>query len=304
MGSRTIPPPSREHLRRGAPIVAAPMSPQLHDRVWAIALSGKSRWCHAFLLTSGSARFVPVNGEPLELAAPALLWLPSAEEGSFRLEAGSEGATCAAAEDFVWRALGTTLIAADIRPLLGQTVVATSDRLVSHLEELGTIFAVLIREAREGQPGSVAMMDLNTGLLLIHVWRASALASSVGAQTTGATTVQRFRQLVELHYRDDFTIAHFADLVGVTRGRLHRDCLNATGRTPLTLIHERLIEEAQRRLEQTVQPVEQIGYGLGFRDAGYFNRFFKRLVGVSPGQHRRASSVKARGEGSSYAAWP
>ena len=241
---------------------------------------------------------------PLDLGAPALLWLPCAAEGHFRLEAGSEGATYAAAEDFVWRALGDSLVSADIRPLLNQTVVATSERLAPHVEELVTVFATLVREARGGQPGATAMMGLHTGLLLLHLWRASALSASAGAQATGATTVQRYRQLVELHYRDHLTIAHLADLVGVTRSRLHKACLSATGRTPLALIHERLIEEARLRLDQTLQPVEQIGYGLGFRDAGYFNRFFKRLTGVSPGQHRRSSAIGARHDGSSYAAWP
>lgn len=269
-----------------------------------VAASGRSRPCHAFLVLHGQAHFAPVRGEPVELEAPALLWLPSGAEGTFRLEAGSKGATCAAAEDLVWRALGSSPVAADIRPVLEATVAATSEALAPHLDQITTIFAVLIREARDEQPGSTAMIDLNIGLLLLHLWRASALSSSKGSQAIGLSTVQRFRQLVELHYRDNLTIAHFADLVGMTRSRLHRACVTATGRTPLALIHERLIEEAQRRLEQTVQPVEQIGYGLGFRDAGYFNRFFKRLTGVSPGQHRRASSVSTRQEGSSYAAWP
>lgn len=304
MASETVRPASRGRLPPRAPVVASPMSAQLHDRVWSIAPSRQDPCCHAFLLTGGRAWFAPARGAPFDLGAPALLWLPCAAEGAFRLGAGSEGATCAAAEDFVWRALGDSLVSADIRPLLDQTVVATSERLAPHLGELVTVFAALIREARDGQPGATAMMGLHTGLLLLHLWRASALSSAADAHATGATTLQRFRQLVELHYRDNLTIAHLADLAGVTRSRLHKACLSATGRTPLALVHERLIEEARLRLEQTLQPVEQIGYGLGFRDAGYFNRFFKRLTGVSPGQHRRSSAVRASAEGTSYASWP
>ena len=280
------------------------MAAQLRERTWSLAPSRHAPTCHAFLLTGGRASFTPARGTRLDLAAPALLWLPRSADGAFRLEAGGEGATCVAAEDFVWRALGDSLISADIRPLLEERAVATAERLAPHLAELTTLFAALIREARDARPGSTAMLGLYTGLLLLHLWRASALSSSTEVQAQGATTVQRFRQLVEMHYRDALTIAQFADLVGVTRSRLHHACLASTGRTPLTLIHERLIEEARVRLEQTRQPVEQIGYGLGFRDAAYFNRFFKRLMGVSPGQHRRVSTVRQADESASFAAWP
>ena len=47
----------------------------------------------------------------------------------------------------------------------------------------------------------------------------------------------------------------------------------------MTLVHERLLEEARARLRQNELSVEQVGYSLGFRDPGYFNRFFKRLTG-------------------------
>ena len=304
MSPETVRRASRGRLVPRAPIVASPMMAQLHDSVWSIAPSGSDGLCHAFLLTGGRAWFAPAHGAALELGAPALLWLPRAADGTFRLEAGSEGATCAAAEDFVWRALGDSLVSADIRPLLDTTVVATSERLAPHLDELVTVFAALIREARDGQPGATAMIGLHIGLLLLHLWRASALSSPGDAQATGATIVQRLRQLVELHYRDGLTVAHLAGLLGVTRSRLHKACLSATKRTPMALVHERLIEEARLRLEQTLQPVEQIGYGLGFRDAGYFNRFFKRLTGVSPGQYRRSTAARVPEEGPSYASWP
>ena len=127
----------------------------------------------------------------------------------------------------------------------------------------------------------------------------------VAAGGTGPTTVQRFQQLIELHYRDGLTIADLVRLLSVTRTHLHDACLKVTGRTPLTLLHDRIVEEARHRLEQTHLSVEQIGYGLGFRDPGYFNRFFKRATGMSPGRHRKAHRVPRRGaEPASFSAWP
>jgi AraC-like DNA-binding protein len=84
--------------------------------------------------------------------------------------------------------------------------------------------------------------------------------------------------LIELHYRQNLSVEAFASLLGVTRPHLHDTCLRGTGRTPLALIHDRVISEAKLMLEQTELLVEQVAYGLGFREPAYFNRFFKRMT--------------------------
>ncbi|MCO4785390.1 MAG: helix-turn-helix domain-containing protein, partial [Marinomonas atlantica] len=37
----------------------------------------------------------------------------------------------------------------------------------------------------------------------------------------------------------------------------------------------------------TQKSVEQIAYDLGFKDPGYFSRFFKRCENITPGQYRQ-----------------
>ena len=77
------------------------------------------------------------------------------------------------------------------------------------------------------------------------------------------------------------------------------------GKSPLELIHERLIAEAKLRLGQSQQSVEQIGFGLGFRDPGYFSRFFKSRVGEPPGAYRRKIAAQSEKDlVPSFAAWP
>jgi AraC family transcriptional activator of pobA len=64
-------------------------------------------------------------------------------------------------------------------------------------------------------------------------------------------------------------------------------------------------EEARLRLENTELPIEQIAYGLGFRDPGHFNRFFQRLTGVSPGSYRQnIATARSTIAAPSFAAWP
>ncbi len=283
-------------------MIAARIDATLDHRIWSVpSLDGRPR-CHAFLVAHGRAAFVADDEEGIDLTPPAILWLPRSARGGFTLAAGGDGAMVAIADDLVVRIVGDSPDSVRLRPLLGRMAVAPADRIAPHLGEVTALFAAIRRESRQQQADAAAMMAHYIGLILLHLRRASGLGPAT-ATHGGVTIVDHFRQLIELHYRENLRIDQFAGLLGVTRGYLHQACLRATGRTPLALVHDRLIEEARLRLEQTGMPVEQVAYSLGFRDAAYFNRFFKRLTGQSPGAFRQMAA-RPRGEAPSFAAWP
>jgi len=189
--------------------------------------------------------------------------------------------------------------------LIDRPLIAPNEGVAAHLREIDALFAALAREAKTPGPGAPAMTALYLGLVMMHLWRACGLArEDADALGAGAPTAQRFRQLVELHYRDNLSIEDFAQMLGVSRGSLHDACLRALGRAPQQFIHERLATEARLRLAQTAQPIEQIAYSLGFRDPAYFNRFFRRHSGLAPGAYRKAAHAAPPQKATSFAAWP
>lgn len=291
--------------RADAAVVASRLHAALAQRTWSIAGQDPRQPCQLFLVLHGKAVFADDSGHDLEFSAPFLLWLPRSATGEFRLEAGGDGIAATIAEDFAWRIVGDSPVAAHLRPMLERPAIASSERVGAHLPEVQTSFAALVRELQEHQTGGGAMMALHLGIVLLHLWRAAGGGATQALRGGASTTVQRYRQLVELHYRENLGIADYAAKLGSTRAHLHDACLRAAGATPLALVHARLLEEAQSRLEQTDLPVEQIGYSLGFRDPGYFNRFFKRLSGQTPRAYRQtAQSSRPAHEPSSFAAWP
>jgi transcriptional regulator GlxA family with amidase domain len=62
---------------------------------------------------------------------------------------------------------------------------------------------------------------------------------------------------------------------------------NATGLAPIDYIQRLRIEDAKRRLERTEASVDEISWRVGYEDAAFFRRLFKRTTGMTPGAYRR-----------------
>ncbi len=110
-------------------------------------------------------------------------------------------------------------------------------------------------------------------------------------QAGGAQLVNRFRGLLERHYKQHWKIAGYARELHVSVSTLNRACNEVLACTAKKLIQERLHVEAKRRLMYTRETLDQISYDLGFKDAPYFSRVFKQIEGASPKYFRREANI-------------
>ena len=65
----------------------------------------------------------------------------------------------------------------------------------------------------------------------------------------------------------------------------------ATGHAPMAYAQHLRIEDAKRRLERTGDPIDEIGWRVGYEEPAFFRRLFKRMTGMSPGQYRRQFQI-------------
>ena len=282
-------------------LVADRLTPALAARAWSFG-SANLKGCHAFLLTKGHGVLSLAERTACEIAAPVLLWLPRPLRGAVQLKAGSEGYTAFVTDEFVQRTASDPLLLAHRQPFLTSFGMAGAELIGAKLPSLSATFQAMVEESREMAPGAAAALSLHLGLVILHLWRGAGLNGTQAR--SGQTTLQRFTQLVERHYREGLHVADYASRLGVSPAHLHKACIRLAGSTPLALVHNRLLEEAKVRLRAGDLSVAQVGYSLGFRDAGYFNRFFKRLTGQSPGAFQRSTGTRRRQAPSSFAAWP
>ena len=60
---------------------------------------------------------------------------------------------------------------------------------------------------------------------------------------------------------------------------------------PIEYVQRLRIEDAKRRLERTAISADEISWQVGYEDAAFFRRLFKRLTGMAPGAYRRRFQV-------------
>lgn len=89
------------------------------------------------------------------------------------------------------------------------------------------------------------------------------------------------------HYRDEAPVAQMVALSGLPERTFERRFAQATGMSPLQYVHTQRLEEAKQLLEASTLSVEAIALEVGYQDAGFFGRLFRRQVGLTPARYRR-----------------
>ncbi len=166
---------------------------------------------------------------------------------------------------------------------------------LSHTVEAEVEFDSLLRrvdqEVKSTEVGHIEGTEALLTILFLMLVRGMPLdqIGNEGATRNDTRLAERFRDLVEQHYRDNVPLQEYASLLAVSLVQLRAACASATGQSPTKMIHARLVTEAKRNLIFGDMSVEQIAFGLGFSDAAYFTRFFRKEVGQTPSQFRAAA---------------
>lgn len=228
------------------------------------------------------------GAEDEEISGPALCFWPHLFRPTKTLQAGARATVLGLSDTLTLDAVGARSESVHLRMLIESPFVVR----LNEQPDLQQIRALLgWFETELSNPHGQSPMTLAAYIRLVfiralRVHQPDPLES--GVEQTGL--LRRFRHLVELHYRDQWKVARYAEDLEIDYDRLHRICKRETGRSPAELVHERLTAEAKARLENSGHPLKKIASDLGFSDATRFSHFFKRRTGISPGAFRAVVS--------------
>lgn len=103
----------------------------------------------------------------------------------------------------------------------------------------------------------------------------------------------RFQQQLNTYYNENEvrqfglpTVSYMADKLNVSSRYLSDLLKQETGKTALELIHLHIIKEAKNLLKEGNKNTSEISFSLGFENANYFARLFKKEVGIPPNAFR------------------
>lgn len=106
--------------------------------------------------------------------------------------------------------------------------------------------------------------------------------------------IARCQTWIAEHYASPAPVNALVTLSGLPERSFKRRFRKATGMSPLEYVHTLRLEEAKQMLEATDAAVEAIANEVGYEDAGFFARLFKRQVGLTPAQYRRRFGAMRR----------
>lgn len=257
-----------------------PIPERTHLHNWEIALHRHEQFFQFFLLPQGSGEIVSPHGI-LAFTAPVILFIPPDAGHGFRFTRDIDGLVVTALADRL-----RSLTAAD------REIARFAENL--HIIEIAGEDGRRAVEAIEQIHAELAGRGIGRALLLDPLMT-QAIVALTRAVRPGRAKLQQDRDLIRIeelltiidtHFRERHPVGFYADRLGVSAAHLNRITRSATGLSIQNLIDRRTLEAARRDLIFTPTPISKIAYSLGFSDPAYFNRFFRKQTGLTPGAFR------------------
>ncbi len=253
--------------------------------LWHIAVHRHQNLCQCVFVTIGPAT-VELDGSHTALDGPAAIIIPAGTVHSFRFRSDTQGFVLTVDLNRLLTLAGAAH-QAPIQALFSTSRAFALESDPSLASRAAQLLERLLEEFR--QPESLDT-PVGTWLACSVLWvlaqKATRSAPGDLRSRQELDRLRRFRLLIESHFVRHWPVARYARQLGLSETTLNRLCGRLTGETAFTLIRQRVALEARRRLVYVAGSVAAIAEELGFKDTAYFCRFFRRQVGISPGEYR------------------
>jgi AraC family transcriptional activator of pobA len=257
---------------------------------WEIRPHRHELLCQLLLVRRGNV-LAQLDGQQVALRGPAVVTVPALAAHGFRFSNDVDGDVFTLLESHL-RALSTrdnglanTLLQlrAAALPARGAATTALLAAARGLREELTASHA--------WRAPAVDAAVLRLVVAALRAWPQHALASAADAPARALAHVQGLRRLVDAQFRQQPGMDMLAAQLRITPTHLNRACRQVLGHSALAVLHARLLLEAQRELAYSSLSVQDIALGLGFCEAGYFARWFRRRCGQAPSVWRVAQQA-------------
>jgi AraC family transcriptional regulator, transcriptional activator of pobA len=248
---------------------------------WHIRVHQHAELVQLLYLHKGEA-CIEIEGETKVVKEASIQVVPSLCVHGFRFSPGTQGYVLS---------LALPLLSRFESQFGRQLAVLNQARCVSvkgSRSHIRTLFSTLLEEYQQDNDARELMLHAMLSALLVWINRQCQGVTPTEDRTERRRAVmQQFARHIESHYREHLQMSEYAQAVGLSVTHLNYLCREFHDCSALNVLHQRLMLEARRSLQYTPMPISQLSDYLGFSDATYFSRFFRRYAGVSPKLFRK-----------------
>lgn len=150
------------------------------------------------------------------------------------------------------------------------------------------LFQIFVDEFAEKDNLQEDMLRMLLKRLIIKITRLYKLQNEVlQVPSEELDIVRQYNLLVETNFKKWHQVQDYANEMHKSPKTLSNLFSTISTKSPLKIIHDRLVLEAKRLLIYTDLTIKEIAYELGFQEVPPFNRLFKKIATDTPSNFRK-----------------
>jgi len=152
-------------------------------------------------------------------------------------------------------------------------------------EDRPLVSLLLDRMLKEYASQATKIIDLSLIQHLLYpliILLSRYVGTNVNLQDYQKDQYTQFINLLEQSFKHRHDLGFYAQEMGVSKRKLSEICQEKSGKPAKKIINDRVLTESKRLIKYTTLPLKEIANRLGFKDIGYFCRYFKKNTGLTP----------------------
>ncbi|WP_159474942.1 AraC family transcriptional regulator [Dyadobacter sp. 3J3] len=159
-----------------------------------------------------------------------------------------------------------------------------------HQQKLDTLKSIFIEEFKTMDDIQTEMLQMLLKRLIIITTRLAKEQFADLYPDNKFDLIRQFNMLVERNFKQQHEVQYYAGELNKSPKTLSNLFARSNHKSPLKIIHDRIIIEAKRLMHYTDKSSKEIAYELGFEDAGHFSHFFKNVTGQNIKSYKKWES--------------
>ena len=173
--------------------------------------------------------------------------------------------------------------------LLGVAGARAAQLPPAEYREACALFAFIEREGRERRPGYQAMLRLKLMETILLLYRARHGTGGAGEQTPLRFHLAEVQRFLQDSCADELSLSGIASRNGMNPSYFSRLFHREAGVPLVAYINRIRIQKSCLLLKRTRTGILEIALSVGYNNVSHFNRYFRRLIGMSPREYRAQS---------------